>query len=762
MPAPAPSPLPPHRGPLTRHAGIVAFYGRQARLIWEWRADRLSLVRRSVLTLLGSVLALKIITFVSADLVLDGNGPLLEAAVFLTILNSLARPILIWLLSPFPGVAVQIVGLIFQVVVVAGLGRFVPGVHVGGGLAPLRDAILLTVLNAIFAEVMRTSDDRSIFGNQVRRLAATGPKGPVAAGPGMLVVQIDGLSLPVLQAEMRAGRMPFLASLFRDRILTLTPWHPLLPPVTPASQAGILHGNNDDIPGFRWYEKLTGRLLIANEPADAAEIVKRRSNGTGLLVDNGASIGNLVTGDAPRSYLTMATVGHSGGPPDDPRALHGLFVSQMNYLRIAVLTVGEVLKELYQAERQSSLAIEPRMHRNLMYALERALTNVALRDLSTALVIEEMYTGTPAIYVDYTSYDAVAHHVGPERAEAADSLEGIDEAISILMQATRDAPRPYRLVVLSDHGQSLGATFRQRYGQLLEDVVRSMLGETSTLHWAPEWPDFSGGGRMLLAELGRGRGVRRAVLRRAADRSWRRATRRVGWPTPGSAPGPTTGPATGSTPDPTTTPATAAAEGEAAPEVPADGEKPAGKPLEPEFGLVGCASGNLALLYFTFKPDRVTMEELEDRHPGLIDSLIHHPGIGIVLVRSAKDGPLVIGAKGRIRLRDGVVEGDDPLAPYGEYARAALTRLDGFTNTGDLAVISPIDPVTGEVLSYEELIGSHGGLGGWQQEPFLMHPTDWKPRSKTLVGAPALYAELRGWLVDLGKPASPAGDGHAR
>ena len=122
----------------------------------------------------------------------------------------------------------------------------------------------------------------------------------------------------------------------------------------------------------------------------------------------------------------------------------------------------------------------------------------------------------------------------------------------------------------------------------------------------------------------------------------------------------------------------------------------------------------------------------------------------------------MIGAKGRIRLRDGVVDGDDPLAPYGQYARAALTRLDGFSNTGDLAVISPIDPVTGEVLSYEELIGSHGGLGGWQQEPFLMRPAEWEPRSKTLVGAPALYAELRGWLVDLGKPASPAGDGHAR
>ena len=715
---------------MTRASAIVAFYQRQARLIWEWRATRLSLVRRSLLTLLGSVLALKLITLISVDLVIDANGPLLVAAILLTILNGLARPILLWLLSPLPVLAVQIAGLLFEVALVAGLGRYVPGVHVGAGLAPIRDAVALTILNALFSELLRTADDRSYFGTQVRRLAAGGPKGQVPGYPGLLVVQIDGLSLPVLQEQMRAGRMPFLARLFRDKVLTLTPWFPLLPPVTPASQAGILHGNNDEIPGFRWYEKSTERLMVANTPADAAEIVRRRSNGTGFLADNGACIGNLVTGDAPRSYLTMATIGDSGREPGDERSLHGLFVSQMNYLRLAVLTVGEVFKELYQAERQRGAAIEPRMHRNLSYALERALTNVALRNLSTALVIEEMFGGTPAIYVDYTSYDAVAHHVGPERAEAVDSLAGIDQAISILAQAAEDAPRPYRIVVISDHGQSLGSTFRQRHGELLEDVVRSMLGETSATRWASERDDQSGAAAMFLAELGRGRGMRRAMIKRAADRSWRRAASRSEWAasavsqasTRGSAPGPST---TG---------------GDA---------KPAGTVLEPELGLVGCASGNLALLYFTFQPGRVSLEDLTARYPHLVDSLVAHPGVGIVVAHSSTEGPVVRSKTGRMRLSDGVVEGEDPLAPYGPHARAALARLDTFGNTGDLAIISPIDPVTGEVLSYEELVGSHGGLGGWQQEPFLMRPAEWELRSPTLVGAPAVYGELMGWLADL-------------
>ena len=105
-------------------------------------------------------------------------------------------------------------------------------------------------------------------------------------------------------------------------------------------------------------------------------------------------------------------------------------------------------------------------------------------------------------------------------------------------------------------------------------------------------------------------------------------------------------------------------------------------------------------------------------------------------------------------MTDGVVEGADPLTPYGPHARAALLRLDGFSNTGDLAVISPVDSVTGEVLSYEELVGSHGGLGGWQQEPFLMRPTEWELRSETLIGAPAVYEELMAWLADLARPPS--------
>src|SRR5207342_2087971 len=99
-----------------------------------------------------------------------------------------------------------------------------------------------------------------------------------------------------------------------------------------------------------------------------------------------------------------------------------------------------------------------------------------MRPLVTSLVIEEMLRGTHAIYVTYTDYDEIAHHSGPARAESLEALDGVDRALGGLARASEDAPRPYHFVILSDHGQTLGATFRQRYGKTIDDVVRQLMG----------------------------------------------------------------------------------------------------------------------------------------------------------------------------------------------------------------------------------------------------------------------------------------------
>jgi hypothetical protein len=379
----------------------------------------------------------------------------------------------------------------------------------------------------------------------------------------------------------------------------------------------------------------------------------------------------------------------------------------VNYIRLLVLMAGEIVKELYQAERQRGQKIEPRIHRGFHYAIERAVTNIALRTVSTAFVIEEMYCGTPTIYVDYTGYDAIAHHCGPERQEAIDALSGIDRAIGSLLKASRHSRRAYRLVVLSDHGQSLGATFRQRQGRTLEHVVAALLPPGKTVLGTTEAVESAGMGRRMAAELGRGSGVGPFLARRLPRGTFRRSGGGRG------------------------------------------GGRGAGAAAPPD--VVVASSGNLAHVYFTAAPGRMTDVEIEALYPGLLPALARTTGIGAVLVRSADGHALVLGPDGQMDLTRGRPEDRDVLAAYGPGGAADLCHLEAFGTVGDLILLGAIDPVSREVTGFEELVGSHGGLGGWQARPFIMCPATLALAEDPPLGAPAVYRELTRWRDELGR-----------
>ena len=109
----------------------------------------------------------------------------------------------------------------------------------------------------------------------------------------------------------------------------------------------------------------------------------------------------------------------------------------------------------------------PRVRRYGVYPFVRSATTSMLRELSTFTVAGDMFRGIPAVYTTYVAYDEVAHHSGTERGDALRVLRQIDRDIGRLIRVAREAPRPYHLVVLSDHGQTQGATFRQRYRESL-------------------------------------------------------------------------------------------------------------------------------------------------------------------------------------------------------------------------------------------------------------------------------------------------------
>ena len=163
--------------------------------------------------------------------------------------------------------------------------------------------------------------------------------------------------------------------------------------------------------------------------------------------------------------------------------------------------------------------------------------------------------------------------------------------------------------------------------------------------------------------------------------------------------------------------------------------------------LVLCASGNLALVYFGLGDGRLSREQIDAGHPGLINDLVAHPGVGLILVRTETDGSVVLGKGGSYRLSDGQVSGENPLTPYGDDAPIHFHRLDEIAHVGDLALISMLDPSTDEVAAFEELIGSHGGLGGWQTQASLVYPASWPEPDGPLYGAPAVHRQLKAWIA---------------
>ena len=356
----------------------------------------------------------------------------------------------------------------------------------------------------------------------------------------------------------------------------------------------------------------------------------------------------------------------------------------------------------------------------------RAFNTVIMRDLNIDTLVGDMFGGVPAVYATIVAYDEVAHHSGIESDDAFDILHKLDKQIPRLETAAQEAPRPYHLVILSDHGQTEGATFKQRYGLSLEELVQELATEKYVVQGDVDVHEDWNQVNVLLTETVQyGQDAIKKPLGAVLKSRTEDGQVALG---------------------PKARGAGARAEAKA----PAVSEGPAGDDVsgddEPGSHIVVLASGNLGLVYGTRIDERATMEQMEVFFPGMLEGLAQHEGVGFLLVHSEAEGPVVIGAGGRNYLRDGRVEGQDPLANFGPNAALHLRRNDGFPDAPDIYVSSFYDPETEEGAAFEEQIGFHGGMGGSQTQPFLLFPAELPLPDEPLVGAEAVYRLLKGWV----------------
>ena len=653
------------------------------------------------------------------------GGPV-AFAIVMGVIGVVVQPVLVGAAVRLGWLGVLALTLLGQALVVILTAWVLPNVKLDDFWTALAVAFVIGLVSTMLGWITSAGTSQVL----VSRLVAASRRKPAKlADPdvdGVLFIQLDGVPFPVLQMAITAGTVPTLTRWIRSGTHDLREWTPKLPATTPASQMGILHGVIDGIPAFRWYDRANDRVMVANRPADAAVIEESLSTGRGLLVDDGVSISNLFTGDAPTAVLTMSR--RVRGGEIARRAVAQFVVSPAGLTRAISRSISELTRDRFQARRGVRRDIQPRCNRTWETAALRCITNGALRDLNTILVAQHMLLGTRSIYVDYVDYDEIAHHAGMLRPESLEALEAVDGVLHQLEQVATAAPRRYHFVILSDHGQAQGTPFADRYGEDLAGLV-ARLAQADV---AASNDSVEGWGRTqeLVNELASQSGVGGRSMQSASDAMDKRDRNQPDAVAPAAAP---------ATPgDPTSS------RGKSKKGKSAKGRSTKGDETFHVFG-----SGNLGLIYVRGEKERLDRNELQARYPGLVDGLARHPGVGFVVVMD-DGGPVALGNHGWHRLDDGHVEGVDPLTAFGPYAPGFVKRAAHRPECPDVYVNSLVEPGTEEVAAFEDLVGCHGGLGGWQDRASLVVPTDLPFPQERVVGADAMHVALRTILRHLG------------
>lgn len=684
----------------------------------------------TILLILANIAAVLFVDYISSDFTV---GPLYNSLIIViavAIANSLLWPIFRRFLMKFIILTFGIGSLFINSVIFYIATYFIPGVYVGF-YGFWQVPIVMAIATTFITNITNTNYFDSYIKN-ILRYALKRKSSYSKQYPGVIMLEIDGLSFNTLKKAIDKGMMPTIESWIENDTHTLKQWETDLSSQTGASQAGILHGNNRDIVAYRWVEKENdNNIMVSGKLSHAPKIEERISNGEGLLV-NGISIANMFSGDSKISALTSSRLG--GISRIYNKTLHTIFLDAYNFQRIFILFLWDILVEFKSQLVHDIKNIQPRLRRTPVYAAIRAGANVVLRESTTEILTSEILTGEiDTAYATFMGYDEVAHHSGVEDDDVWGVLKQIDIQFSRLTSAVTMSDRDYKLVILSDHGQSNGATFKQRYGITLGNYVRRLLPDDLTVFRSEYNIDHFRDA--VLPENKQLQNIKERVENirddlfdeSSAIQNIRNELN------------------------------------ERKPAIIFENEQylnlrekysnsleyikghetvqqSTQKAKDSELIVLG--SGNMGLIYLTQWSQRLTYEEIVMLFPDLIPGLVNHSGVGFILVNSLSNGGMVIGSNGIYYLEGDRIVGENPLEDFGKNASKHLKRQNSFKNMPDILVNSFYDRKHDEVCAFEELIGSHGGLGGNQSKPFILYPSEWE-NPGDLIGAESIYKFLK-------------------
>ncbi len=620
----------------------------------------------------------------------DTIGAVLLTGLIISALNVVIRPLLVIVTFPINILTLGFFPLIINAFIFVLADYLLPFLSVNNFAYALLGSVLLMTINICLTGLLNLNRHYSFFDGSIQWLTARDRKNNVTQ-KGLVILEVDGLSFKAVEKAVDKGLMPSVSAILKNGTHKISSYDCGVPSQTSSSQAGIMYGDNWDIPAFRWYDKDRAKLISSNDNSNMAMIDERYLRGQGLL-RGGSSINNLFSGDATNTVFTLSALNsrHKEFKARGFWYLNLAFLNPYASLQTALLTCLDIVIEFLKGVKQF-FSDGPRINRwHSAYPLTRAFANILLRDVSTHMVVSDIIRGVPAIYTTYMGYDKVAHGMGPESKEALNILRGIDAQLDFIIDIVRrKAPFQYEVIILSDHGQSAGMSFKQRFGYTLTEYLHKLLknGHRSEEPISPEKDNSDALSNQIKATKDR------IISGWLQETDLNSGITKLHKSISGNSPS-----------------------------------------VRSKNDIVVCVGGNLANIYFTYHTGKICMSEIASVYPDFILSLIAHPGIGFIVAYQDCDTPVVLGNSGMRDLKTGRITGQDPLLPYGtpEVRAAQLLRLASFPHSGDIIVNSAVFE-NAEVAPFEEFLGSHGGLGGEQTEAFIIYPSDMQLPQDTTV-----------------------------
>ena len=520
---------------------------------------------------------------------------------------------------------------------------------------------------------------------------------------GFIVIQIDAVAHACLLQAMERGYTPFLSGLVSSGEATLAPWRCGQPTTTPAVQAGIMYGENFDIPAFRWYEKENRASVVCKNPGFMADLQRRVSEGNPGILTGGSSYVNMFDGGATLSLLTLGSVGRHRFF-ENMRGVGFLILLALSPWRMGIIAGRALWEYLRHFSRNVHGLLYPNLRRT--YAQPSPFLNIAtdvvFREIQTFAAMLDVYRGVPSIYTNFNSYDDIAHHFGADSPQAFRTLRGIDKQIQRIDRVRRFyTRRQYDLYVLSDHGMTPSMPFTYLYGLSLGQWIGEQIREPVLLDEMPSGEDLAAERMHLLLDELKGMEERLGPRQRVLLRRVRRFLRNHVPPVVDTS----------------------------------DWD------LKKRSDIVVRNSGSAAHVYFNVAPRRLKLGEITLLYPDLLQSLIEHPGIGMVVANQG-DTAVALGKRGQALITQGAVEveGQNPLdlATEPDIAAEQIRYLASFPHSGDLIVFGGWHR-PGVLVAFEDQISTHGGIGGPQDYPFVLYPANHSMPTESITNARELY-----------------------